>query len=217
EREIGSGGPSGAAVSSWARLRPRSMRPLARAALVLSLVLPLSLLLAGCLPSSQRQNTRALTPADSLSMRLAEEAPVDTLRLVWTAGAPEASPLELPTSMVWLPDSPGGRLVVADTRRASLHVFSPEGDYVGERRPEGLRYPYLAGTRGDTVVVYSRGEQRLDFVMDERVVRRLALPADYAAVLATDDGLWAKRTEEETVYLARLGADGREAARYRLP
>src|SRR5690606_16297206 len=132
-----------------------------------------ALLLAGCLPSSQRQNTRALTPADSLSMRLAEEAPVDTLRLVWTAEAPAASPIELPTSLLWRPDSLGGNLLVADTRRGSLHAFSPEGDYVGERRPEGLRYPYLAGTRGDTVVVYSRGARRLDFSVGERVVRRL--------------------------------------------
>src|SRR5690606_28054568 len=192
ERASANGGPPGAAVSSWARLRPRSMRPLARA----GLVFPLALALAGCLPSSQRANTRALTPADSLSMRLAEGARVDTLRLMWTAGAPEASPLELPTSMAWLPDSLGGELVIADTRRGSLHAFSAEGAYVGERRPEGLRYPYLAGTRGDTVVVYSRGERRLDFVVGERVARRLPLPVDYAAVLAADDALWAKRAEE---------------------
>jgi hypothetical protein len=191
------------------------MRPLASAAL--SLFLSLALSQAGCLPSSQRQNTRAVTPADSLSMRLAAEVPLDTLRLVWTAAAPEASPLGLPTSLAWLPDSLGGRLVVADTRRGSLHAFSAEGAYVEERRPERLQFPYIAGLRRDTVVVYSRGDRRLDFVVGDRVVRRLDLPADYAAVLATDSLLWAKRTEEEDVYLARLDAAGREAARYRLP
>jgi hypothetical protein len=177
----------------------------------------LAVLLAGCLPSSQRASTRAVTPADSLSMRLAAEAPVDTLRLVWTADAPEASPFALPTSLAWLPDSLGGHLVVADTRRGSLHVVSPEGAYVEERRPEGLRYPYLAGLRADTVVVHSRGARRLDFVLDDRVVRRLGLPADYSAVLATDSLLWAKRTEEGDAYLARLDNAGREVARYRLP
>jgi hypothetical protein len=193
------------------------MRLLARAALTLSLLLPLSLSQTGCLPSSQRRNTRAVTPADSLSMRIAAEAPVDTLRLAWTAEAPEASPFELPTSLAWLPDSLGGRLVVADTRGGSLHVVSPEGAYVGAWRPEGLQFPYLAGVRGDTVVVHSRGARRLDFVVDGRVVRRLDLPADYSAVLATDSLLWAKRTEEGDTHLARLDATGREAARYRLP
>lgn len=180
-------------------------------------LLSLLFLHAGCLPSSQKQNTRAVTPADSLSIRVAAEAPVDTLRLVWTAEAPEASPFELPTSLVWLPDSLGGAVVVADTRRGNLHVFSADGAYVAERRPEGLQFPYLAGLRADTVVVHSRGTRRLDFVVGDHVARSLGLGADYAAVLATDNLLWAKRTEENDTYLARLDAAGREAARYRLP
>jgi hypothetical protein len=174
-----------------------------------------------CLPSSQRANTRAVTPADSLSMRIAAAAPVDTLRLVWTAEAPAASPFELPTSLAWLLDSaasaPGGRLVVADTRRGSLHVLTADGGYVEEWRPEGLQYPYLAGLRGDTAVVLARGARRLDFLVEGRVARRLDLPADYAAVLATGAALWAKRAAEGDTYLARLDERGREAARYRLP
>lgn len=186
------------------------------ARLALSLFLPLALSQSGCLPSSQRQNTRTLTPGDSLSRHVAATVPVDTLRLVWAAEAPERAPFEFPTSLVWLPDSLGGAIVVADTRAGGLHALSPEGDYAGWSRPAGLEYPYLAGHRADTLIVFSRGAGRLDFVRGDSVLRRVRLPEAFSAVLATDSALYAKRTEENDTFLARLAEDGRIAERYGL-
>ncbi|MDX1420460.1 MAG: hypothetical protein R3181_10885, partial [Rubricoccaceae bacterium] len=127
------------------------------------------------------------------------------------------APFELPTSVAWWPDSLGGRLAIVDTRRGSLHVLSPEGEVIEERTPDGLRYPYLAGLRADTVVLHNRGERRLDFVVGDRSVRRIPLEQDYGTALATGDGLWAKQAVENDTYLARLDADGTVGVAYPLP
>ena len=193
------------------------MRGIARLLFTLSPVLLLALSQTGCLPSSQKQNTRALTPSDSLSRDLAATAPADTLQFVWQAEAPEATPFEFPTSIAWLPDSFGGRIVVADTRTGGLHTLSSEGGYVGVQQPEGLEFPYLAGQRADTLVVFSRGPNRLDFVVDGASERQVDLPeGGFSAALATDSALYVKRTDEEEVFLARLTEDGQLAERYEL-
>ena len=193
------------------------MRGIARLLVSLAPVLLLALAQTGCLPSSQKQNTRALTPSDSLSRDLAATVPVDTLQFVWQAEAPEATPFELPTSIAWLPDSLGGRIAVADTRAGGLHVLSAEGDYVGWQQPEGMDFPYLAGQRADTVVVFSRGPGRLDFVVDGRIARQVDVPeGNFSAALATDSALYIKRTDEETMFVARLTEGGQLADRYDL-
>lgn len=188
----------------------------------LPLVLAAALAFAGCLPSSQRERTTALLPSDSLSRLAAQGVPVDTLALAWTVAGDGMS---FPTSLVWTADAEAaGHLVVADTKRGSLHVFAPEGRYEGEVQPTepALSYPYLAGGRGDTVVVLSRGERRLDWVdlRSRRIVRSVPIPfEDVSAALATAEGaLWAKRTPEEgggAASLVRL--DGRAVVSVELP
>lgn len=180
-------------------------------------LLSLLFLSTGCLPSSQKQNTRALTPSDSLSRDLATTVPVDTLEFVWQAEAPEATPFEFPTSIAWLPDSLGGPIAVADTRAGGLHVLSGEGDYVGWQHPAGLQFPYLAGQRADTLVVFSRGPNRLDFLVDGRIMRQVDLPDDgFSAATVTDSALYVKRADEEEMFIARLTEDGQLAERYDL-
>ena len=184
-------------------------------------VLLVFLLQAGCLPSSQKHSTRAITATDSLSRQIAAEVPVDTLHLVWQLEAPASTPFELPTSLTWLPhrtpDTIRSQLVVADTRRHSLHVVSSDGAYRQEWRPQGLQFPYIAGTRGDTLAVLNRGAGALSFLVEGAVVRQLTLPGDAAsAALVTDSEIWVKETHEQGSFVSRLDTQGREQQRYGL-
>jgi hypothetical protein len=165
--------------------------------------------LAGCLPSSQRENARDLSPADSASVRLAATAPVDTLDVVWTAQAPASEPMPIPTSLGWL----GDRLAVVETQGGSVRVFTDDGVYAGRTRTGDETFPYFAGARGDTVVVLARGADRLLWVVPGvGVVRDVPAPPGATAALATD-GLLAARVggvegpEPEVVLLDEGGAE----------
>lgn len=165
------------------------------------LMMLLSVMLAGCLPSScQRTESRALFPADSLSRSLAEQMTPDTLQHVWTVGSTEAQPLAYPRTVRFGPE---GRLLATDAERSSLLRLSTEGRVLGEVRPEGWTFPYLAGVRGDTIIVFQPDLQRFDFVVGETVVRQIALPPaalpqtalQYGA--ASDRLLFVKRTGQD--------------------
>ena len=81
-----------------------------------------TLLLAGCLPSSnQRKLERALFPSDSLSRQIAEAAPVDTLRLVRVVTAPPEAVLEFPTSLAFLPD--GTLFIASEASGGTARLF----------------------------------------------------------------------------------------------
>ena len=144
-----------------------------------------ALVLAGCLPSSQKETDRSLAPGDSASLARADAAPVDTLQRVWTARAPESDPMAIPTTLAWWDDV----LAVVETQNGSVRVFDDAGAY--RRRIDlGLEgaFPYLAGVRGDTVVVLARGLDALVWVTDAGVARRVAVPPSTAA-LATPERL----------------------------
>lgn len=174
-------------------------------------------MVGGCLPSSQKQNTQTLTPGDSLSREIAATALVDSLTVVWEVRAPEETPMELPTSLVWFPDSLGGDLVVADTRRGYIHRISPDGAYQGVWESDDFQFPYLAGIRGDSIAVFNRGRNTLGFVRNGSVVRSITLPEeDVSAVLVTDSSIVVKRTEEGIYDLAEISEHGEMLQRYEL-
>lgn len=178
------------------------------------------LTLTGCLPSScQRQESRALLPADSLSRDRAAAVPMDTLRLAWQATGSEAHPLAYPRTVRFGPD---GRLYVADVERNSVFVFEADGTLAAEWAPDAFEVPYLAGFRGDTVVVFNPAALRLDFVAGGTAVRSLALPAEPrrgALVYAEAAGgaVYFKQVGEGVDgYLARVDPGGR-TTRFDLP
>ena len=174
--------------------------------------------LAGCLPSSQKRNTRALTPADSAAAALAEAAPVDTLAEAWTLPMGEA--LEVPFNVAWVrPDSADARLAVVETKRGEVHLLTASGERgpvwsVGEDR-----FPYLAGVVGDTVVVLSRGGPALEWVTASGVARRVPVPEGATAAYADRQRrvvrLGGGPSETPPALLA-LDASGAETARYPL-
>ncbi|MCH7975765.1 MAG: hypothetical protein IIC18_04325 [Bacteroidetes bacterium] len=186
--------------------------------LFLSFFLPFSLFQTACLPSSQRQNTHELTPGDSLSREIAAAAPVDSLQLVSVIYGTEESPMELPTSLVWLPDSLGGKMYVVDTRRGSLHVIGRDAGYEEEWQPEGLEYPYVAGVRGDTLVLLNRGHNRLDFIWEAEIIRSVLLrEEEISSALVTDSAIFVKRSDENAIRLLRVSESGETQASYELP
>ena len=181
----------------------------------------LLLLLPGCLPySCNRTETRALAPADSLSRQIAAGVVPDTLEALWQTAGPEATPLVFPRTVGF---GPGGQLYVTDAEADRLFAFSAEGTLLEVHTWDGLAVPYLAGRRGDTLVVFSPETHRLDFVVDGVPVRTVATPDDlprgplqYAA--ATSRALFFKVDGDDfDGYLARLDEAGRVDERYALP
>lgn len=180
-----------------------------------------ALFLAGCLPSSGRGGTTSLLPSDSLSRRVADAAPVDTLVRVWSS-APGT--FDLPTSIAWVASGGGaGRLVVADTRAGALRLFDAlTGTFIpASATAEALGYPYLAGAVHDTVAVLVRGEDRLIWILLSagamRAVHSAPVPAGATAALVASAGTWVKRSDEREAWLVRIDRAGAVIARYPLP
>ena len=137
-------------------------------------------LLAACLPSSQKRIDRSVSAADSASVALAAAAPVDTLAAV--GAARPSTPLDLPTSLAWHGDG----YVVVETEGGAARLFDADGAETG-RLDLGGGFPYLAGTRGDTVVVVARGADALRWaVPGQGVVRTVPAPPGTSAALVTD-------------------------------
>ena len=136
--------------------------------------------LSGCLPSSQRRTDRSVSAADSASAALAETVPVDTLGVAWTARAPADDPMPMPSSLAWLGDT----LAVVETQTGSVRWFGAEGAPLGRIRLPDQSYPYVAGARGDTLVVLARGAGELLWVTGGGVARRVSVPGATAALAA---------------------------------
>lgn len=184
----------------------------------------LLLSMAGCLPSScRRVESQALLPADSLSRQRAEGVPADTMRLAWEATGPEAAPLVYPRT-VRFSETPGGPVYVSDVERNSLLVFEGDGTFRREVTAPSFEVPYLAGVRGDTVLVFNPAALHVDFVADGVPVRQVTLAAArppeqgllYAA--ASEDAFFVKAVGEgQAGYLVQLDDRGAVTARYDLP
>ncbi len=186
-----------------------------------TLLLGLALWLTGCFPSScRREEPTVLLPSDSLSRQVASTVPFDTLRPLWRVTASEALPLKRPRTVQFGPDS---LLYVSDAEQHLLAVFDTTGALRDTLRPAGVRYPYLAGFRGDTLVVLAPEARVLVLIAGRRVRRRLPLPADlpdrallYAA--ATPDGYFVKAIREgQGGVLMQLDRQGHLRRRQKLP
>ncbi len=179
------------------------------------------LLFTGCLPySCQRQANEALYPSDSLSRQIAQDTPADTLDSLWASTGTEAHPLTHPRTVRF---GAGGGLSVSDVERNSLFRFAADGRLRRELGDEGFRTPYLTGTRGDTLVVFNAGNNRIDRVAQGRrvgtsVTYERPAPETLVYMLATDTTLYAKVVGRETdSFVARLNEEGEAVARAPLP
>lgn len=181
-------------------------------------LLALLVFVTGCLPSScKREESRDLFPADSLSRQIAEALPVDTLALRWQVSSSEKVPLAYPRTLRF---AENGDLYVSDVERNSVFVFGANGTFREELTSEAFAFPYLAGWRGDSLLVFNPTELRIDWMLDGAVVRTTSLPDDldergrltYAT--AAPDGFYFKGLKEDaTSFLAKVQYDGTEDAR----
>lgn len=118
---------------------------------------------------------------------------------------------------------PGGRLFVSDGERNSVFAFADDGTWLEEITWDSVAVPYLAGLRGDTLIVFNPEDRRLDFVLNGIAIRNLPTPTDlpegplhYAA--ATDSALYYKVVGEDFEgYLALLDERGGITERIPLP
>ena len=185
-------------------------------------------LFTGCLPySCQRQPNEALYPSDSLSRRVAQNTPADTLDSLWATTGTTAQPLKHPRTVRFVD---GGELAVSDVERNSLFRFASDGRLRREMDGEGFSTPYLIGTRGDrrspdrrrgdTLVVFNAGSNRIDRVVDGRrlaersVTYERPAPETLVYMLATDTTLYAKVVGRQTdSFIARLDDQAQPVAR----
>ena len=175
------------------------------------------LLFTGCLPySCQRQANEALYPSDSLSRRIAQNTPADTLDSLWATTGTKTHPLKHPRTVRFVGD---GELAVSDVERNSLFRFAADGRPVREISDEGFRTPYLIGIRGDTLVVFNAGNNRIDRVAQSRragasVTYKRPAPETLVYMLATDTTLYAKVLGQQTnSFIARLDDRAQPTAR----
>ena len=119
------------------------------------------LLLSGCLPySCRRQESTALTPADSLSRTLASSIPMDTLALAWARPIGDDRGAAYPRT-VRFGHAQTGPIYLGDAEQALVFVFDLSGEPVDTFATASI--PYLAGVRGDTVAVFEPGAPAMHF------------------------------------------------------
>ena len=96
------------------------------------------LLLSGCLPySCRRQESTALTPADSLSRALALSIPMDTLSLAWTRSIGDERGDAYPRTVRFGP-AQNGPVYLGDAEQALVFVFDPGGAHRSTPLPRHL-------------------------------------------------------------------------------
>ncbi len=161
----------------------------------------LAVLLTGCLPSScRREESRALFPSDSLSREVAALVQPDTLRPAWRAGADKLDGLAHPRTLLFAPD---GSLYVSDVESSRLYVLSSEGRFLRSFELPEVKYPYLAGFKQDTLLIFSPDARKILFVRNDRVARSIDTPAD----LPGADALQYVTASDRGIFFKTVGAD----------
>jgi len=171
------------------------------------------LILSGCLPySCRRDANEALFPSDSLSRRVAQNAPADTLQRIGVTTGTKAHPLAYPRTVRFVD---GSAVAVSDAQRNSLFRFDTTGSFQRELRDEAFAVPYLIGHRQDTLVVFNAEADRIDFVTNGRRLPDRAVSYERPAretlvyLLATDRRLYAKVVGQEFgAHVSRLDSSG---------
>lgn len=115
-------------------------------------------------------------------------------------------------------------MVVSDVERGSLFRFAADGALRHEVRDDAFAVPYLAGTHGDTLIVFDAEANRFDWVVDAQRLPNRAVPFERPAPetlvypLATAQGLYVKVMGEDVApAVLRLRNDGQVASRVVLP
>ena len=163
----------------------------------------------GCLPSSCRRiESRAVFPADSLSRQIAANITVDTLAPPTIITAPD---LGIPRTVLFGNDD---QIYVGDTEHNKIFIFPPAGTSHTSFTLPNTSFPYLAGWRNDSLVVFDPESRQFHFVVDTTAMASVTVdqaPANSLQfALATASGLYLKAvsTRDTTHFLWKLDRTG---------
>lgn len=181
----------------------------------------LALILAGCLPSScNRTESRALLPADSVSRALASTLPVDTLEIRDVITKSDELEMGYPRTVAFAPD---GRLWMSDAELHLITAFDESNEVVEQIDAAEFEFPYIAGFKGDTLMVFSPQTRTVESFLGSVRVGSLSMPNDlpergaFQYVAASEGRLYYKTIAEEFQgYLVRLGSGGQIEERWNL-
>ncbi len=172
------------------------------------LILCFCVLLAGCLPSScNRIESQAISPPDSLSRAIAAQTLPDTLT------PPEVirgTDLKYPRSILFGKDD---QIWAGDTENGTVFVFNLEGTLEKSFSLPNTTFPYLAGWRSDSLVIFAPETHQFHFVVNTASVASIVVqnvpPKSLQYALATEDALYLKAvTRDTTHFLWALGQAG---------
>ncbi|GMQ81299.1 MAG: hypothetical protein BMS9Abin05_0730 [Rhodothermia bacterium] len=163
----------------------------------------LTVLLSGCLPSScNRTESRELFPQDSLSRALAASVPMDTLTVLDWIEVSEDLIMEYPRTLSY---DAKDRLWVSDTELHLLIALGPDGSVEKRIDASDFKFPYIAGFRGDTVMVFSAGTSEIVKVVSGEAVGRIPVPVD-----GPSKGVFRYAAADEARVFIKVIADGSE-------
>ena len=187
------------------------------------LVVCLLFTISGCLPfSCQRNEPRALFPADSLSRQYAESTSIDTLITVWETEGGSDIELVYPRTVRF--DSLGN-IFASDAQNNEIYKFLRE-DGVIDHVYTSISYetPYLVGIREDTILVFNPSLRRIDYTVGDETQLYVQLPSDESGpdrlqyVIATEDDIYYKVIEKDFPgYIAKVDRKGNIESKTEIP
>jgi len=167
------------------------------------LILILSILCTGCLPSSCRRiEPQAISPSDSLSRSIAANIIADTLSDPLILRETE---LKYPRTILFGPDN---HLYVSDTETGRIFGFSSGATMSQSYQLPNIRFPYLAGWISDTLVVFDPDAHEFHFVVDSISVSTIRIEQvplhSLQYVLAHESHLYHKAVTRDSIHILQV-------------
>ncbi len=175
------------------------------------------ILLAGCLPSScHRIESQTISPADSLSRTIAAGFLPDTLA---SPNVIRGTDLEYPRTILFGKDD---QIYASDTESGRIFVFDLDGTFETSFSLPNTSFPYLAGFRSDSLIVFAPETHRFHFVVNgmgvDSIVAKKVPAKSLQYVLANEDKLYLKAVTRDTTHflwtLDRTGNPIQESVLY---
>ncbi len=148
-----------------------------------------------------------MSPTDSLSRQIAARITPDTLAPPRIITAPD---LKFPRTLLFGNED---QIYVGDTEVHKIFIFTPEGTSHASFTLPNTTFPYLAGWRDDSLVVFAPESRQFHFVVDTTatvsftVTQAPVNSLQYA--LASESGLYLKAvTSDTTHFLWKLDKTG---------
>ncbi len=141
--------------------------------------------------------------------------------LVWEQMGEAGAVLQYPRTVLF---GDSGHVFVSDAKENVIHEYRADGVLRRMHSSPALTYPFLAGIRGDTLLVFNPEMRRIDFLRNDRVIKNITMPDEVAEkqrlqyTTATDKHLYYKTIGEDFEgYLVKMTDTGQVLDRTLLP